>query len=418
MNRGCRLAREQKMQQRRLSGLWLCVSVVLAVVVAGCANFWKLPSDSGGGGTTSTTLSSGVFYVVDQTTSQLNAYSISSGTLESVSGSPYALPATPITIAVSSTGGYLYLATINGIYLYTIGSGGSLTLANNNNPISSDITSAMAVSGSWLVDAFITASGNVQLDAIPINSSTGLYAGSGGTPPLQSFALANAKVMPNQLVISPDGTNLFVALGAGGTLVVPFTAGNSNPIGATETTIGLASSNSEALSVAVDPTNRLLYVGQTNANSNSNPGGLFVFNYSTLGTGSTRSVPTQISGSPIATGGSAPNAILPVASGEYVYVANGGSNTESGNVAWFPITVSGSTYTIASGSNISSGIQPIALAEDSEDNFVLAVSTGGSTSSGDPDLEAYTISSGALTAAITSTTGTDPVGASAIVALP
>jgi hypothetical protein len=50
----------------------------------------------------------------------------------------------------------------------------------------------------------------------------------------------------------------------------------------------------------------------------------------------------------------------------------------------------------------------------------LAVSTGGSTMSGNPDLEAYVIStsSGALTSAIQSATGTDAVGAVAVAALP
>ena len=81
----------------------------------------------------------------------------------------------------------------------------------------------------------------------------------------------------------------------------------------------------------------------------------------------------------------------------------GTGNTSTGNVAWFPISVSGTTYTVA-GSNIASGIQPIGLAEDSDDKAPL--STGGST-----DLEAYTMSSGALTSAVTSKTGTDPVGA-------
>jgi hypothetical protein len=168
----------------------------------------------------------------------------------------------------------------------------------------------------------------------------------------------------------------------------------------------------------VDPTDRLFYIGETLANSAANSGGLRIFNYSSLGTGTPRSAPSQISGSPIASGGLAPNAILPIASGEYVYVANAQGATSTGNIAWFPITVSGTTYSIASGSTIATGIVPKGLAEDSDDNFALAVSTGGSTSSGDPDLEAYTMSSGALTAAITSDTGTDPVGAVAVAALP
>jgi hypothetical protein len=408
---------EPEMQMRRWSGLWLVLPVVVSVALAGCKGFWDLPtgSGSGGGGTTPTTLSSGPFYVVDQTTKQIAGYAISSGTLEALSGSPYAVPAAPACIAVAPGGGFLYVGTLNGIYLYTIASDGSLTLANGNAAISTDIAAAMVVSGSWLVDAFPTSSG-VQMNAIPIDSSTGLYAGSGGAPPFEAFNISSATV--KQMVLSPDGNNLFLALGAAGTIVIPFSTGSANPVGTTATTIGLVNSSGSALSVAVDPTNRVFYIGETLANSSGNSGGLRVFNYSSLGTGTRRSLPTQISGSPIASGGLSPNAILPIASGDYVYVANGAGTTAGGDVAWFPISVSGTTYTIAAGSSAASGIQPIGLAEDNEDNFVLAVSTGGSTSSGDPDLEAYTMSSGALTAAISSKTGTDPVGAVAIAAAP
>jgi 6-phosphogluconolactonase (cycloisomerase 2 family) len=399
-------AQGAKMKIGSLAGL----SLIAAAFLAGCAGFWDPPSSTSAT-TTPTTLSSGVFYVLNQTTKQIAAYSIASGKLQTISGSPYALSATPYCIAVAPGGGFLYVGTVNGIYLYTISSTGSLTLENGGSTISADIAQAMQVSGPWLVDAFTTASGAVQMDAIAINSTTGAYAGGGGTPPNQTFNVTNAAV--KQMVLSPDGKNLFVALGSGGTMVVPFTSGNANPLAATATTIGVQNSGGAALSVAVDPTNRLFYIGETLANSAANSGGLRVFNYSSLS-----STLTQISGSPIASGGLAPNAILPIASGDYVYVANGQGQTVAGNIAWFPITASGTTYTVAAGSSIASGVQPASLAEDSEDNFVLTGSTGGSTSSGSPDLDAYTMSSGTLTSALTSSTGTDPVGAIAIAPLP
>lgn len=387
-----------------------------ATLLAGCAGFWNAPTSTTTTTTTSTTLSSGVFYVLNQTTKQIAVYSISSGTLEQVSGSPYDLASAPNCIAIAPGGGFLYVGTVSGIYLYTIGSGGALTIGNGGTVISSDIPDAMEVSGSWLIDAFNpNTSGSVQLNAIPINASTGAYTGT-GVPPYQAFNVAGAAV--EQMALSPDGTNLFVALGAGGTIVVPVTSSsNSNPLGSSATVIAVANSSGSALSVAVDPTDRLFYIGETLASSGTS-GGLRVFNYSSLGTGTPRSTPTQVTGSPIASGGLSPHAILPIASGEYVYVANGQGNTGTGNITWFPISVSGTTYTIATGSAIASGIVPAGLAEDSKDNFVLAVSNGGSTSSGDPDLEAFTISSGALTAAITSETGTDPVGAVGVSALP
>ena len=389
---------------------WAGFELLVALCLTGCSGFWQAPSN-GSGGTTPTTLSSGVFYILNQSTKQIAAYSIVSGKLTAVSGSPYSLSAAPYSIAVAPGGGFLYVGTVNGIYLYSIGSSGALTIGNNSNAISTDIAAGMQVSGPWLIDAFTAASGVVQIDAIPINSSSGAYTGSGGAPPFQSFNITNASV--KQMVLSPDGTKLFVALGTGGTIVVPFATGNNNPLGNTAQTIAVANSSGSALSVAVDPSSRLFYIGETLANSSANSGALRVFNYSSLS-----GTLSQITGSPIATGGLAPNAILPEASGGYVYVANGTGSSSTGNVAWFPISVSGTTYSIATGSSISSGVQPMGLAEDSENNFVLAVSSGGSTSGGNPDLAAFTMSSGALTAAIKSTTGSDPVGATAIAALP
>lgn len=391
------------------------VLLAAATLLAGCAGFWDAPTSTSTTTTTPTTLSSGVFYVLNQTTKQIAAYFISTGTLEQVSGSPYNLSSAPNCIAIAPGGGFLYVGTVSGIYLYSIGSGGALTIGNGGAVISSDIPAAMQVSGSWLIDTFSPGTGSVQLDAIPINASTGAYTGL-GPEPSQTFKVTNASA--NQMVLSPDGTNLFVALQAGGTIVVPFTAGNSNPLGSSATVIPVVNNGGSALSVAVDPTNRLFYIGETNANSAADSGGLRVFNYSSLGSGTPRSAPTQITGSPIASGGLSPHAILPIASGEYVYVANGQGNTGSGNISWFDISVSGTTYTIAFSNGIAAGIVPAGLAEDNDDNFVLAVSDGGSTSSGDPDLEAFTLSSGALTPAIKSVTGTDPVGAVAVAALP
>ena len=391
---------------------WAALGLVITAILSGCKDFWDLPTSTTTTTTTPTTLSSGVFYVLDQTTKQLDAYVISSGTLDTVSGSPYTLPSAPTSIAVASNGLFLYVGTVNGIYLYTVGSGGALSIGNSGNPIATDIPAAMVISGSWLIDAFVTANNSPQIDAIAINPSNGLYDGPGGAAPSQVFGnITNAAI--KGMVLSPDDANLFVALGTAGTMVVPFLSGDANPIGATATSIPPANTGGSALSVAVDPstTPRVFYIGETAGTA----GELRVFNYSSLATPQNL---TQATGSPISSGGLAPNAILPLANGDYVYVANGTGTTSAGKIAWFPITAAGSTYTIAAGSSIASGIQPISLAEDSTGNFVLAVSTGGSTTSGNPDLGAYTLSSGALTLAIKSTTGTDPVGAVAVAALP
>jgi hypothetical protein len=164
--------------------------------------------------------------------------------------------------------------------------------------------------------------------------------------------------------------------------------------------------------VAVDPSSTpgLLYIGEVLGNSAGTSGGVRAFNYSSL---STPSSLTQASGSPIASGGTAPKFILPEAAGNYVYVANGAGPSSAGNVSGFAISASGSTYTITTGSTTAAGVQPLGLAEDSTGTFVFAVGSLGS-----PYFDAYTFdatTTGKLDSEVTSTTST---GSIAIVAAP
>lgn len=392
-------------------GRWLAILAAVSLL-AGCKGFWDLPAGTSTGGGKGA--SSGVFYVANQATDQVAAFSISSGKLSNVSGSPYVLSVQPRSLAVAPSGGFLYVGTLAaGTYLYSIGSGGALTIANGGQAVSFDLASAMAVdpSGSWLLDASPTQSGGVQVNAVPITST--------GTVDLtrteQSSAFNFTGAGVNGLAISPDGHYVFVAAGTAGTLVLPFAHGSSSPLNANSAvTIQPINTGGSDLSVAVDPSNRLLYIGETVENSSANSGGLRVFNYSSLGSGTLR----QAGGSPMASGGIAPTAILPLASGDYVYVANGTGLSKTGNIQGFAITAGGTatapTYTIATaGSSVQAGTQPAGLAEDNSGSYVLAINSGGS-----PDLNAYTMSTGALTSALTSNTGTDPVQASAIAAVP
>ncbi len=391
--------------------LILAASVlVTAGFAAGCGDFWQAPSGTSTTGCTTncTTASSGIFYILNSgTTPQVVGESIVSGTLTQLSGSPYAVVGVPYAIAISPTGGFLYVSSTAGIDLYPISSSGALGTATN---ISSDQAFAMKVdpSGTWLVDAQQGTSG-VQLDAIPI-TSTGAYE-SGSPVQTASFSVAGAAVQPGQLAISSDGAHVFVALGTGGTLVVPFNASAPFPAGTPGTTIQVTHASGSAVSVAVDPTTRLFYVGEVLGDSAGTAGGLRVFNYSSLG-----STLTQVTGSPFASGGLAPNSILPVATGDYVYVANG-AGTSAGNITGFAITAAGTsgapTYAVTTGSTASSGTLPDSLAEDNTGTFLLGVNASGS-----PLFDSYTFdttTAGLLDPQITANIGTAPV---AIVAVP
>jgi 6-phosphogluconolactonase (cycloisomerase 2 family) len=294
------------------------------------------------------------------------------------------------------------VGTATGIFLFNIGSGGALTLANGNNVISQDIATTMQVdsTGSWLVEA---GPNLAELLAIHINSATGVP-----TSNIEQNTLLPAATV-QQLAISPDNAHVFVALGSAGTEDVTFAAGNATPFGVTAN-LKVVNSAGAAVSVAVDPNNRLVYVGETAAISGSNAGGLRVIDYSTL---------QEVSGSPFATGGLAPYAIAPTRfgsnAGNYVYVANRTvSGSSNGSIAAYALTTSGTTSTLtAMGSTIAAGITPLGITQDNTGNYMLVVNSGGN-----PDLTAYTMSSGSLTSALTSATGTDPVQASAIAAAP
>jgi len=351
---------------------------------------------------TSNAGSSGIFYVLNQTTDQIVALSIASGQLTTIGA--VTPPSSPLAIAVAPNDKFLYVSTNIGIYLYTIGSTGALTLGNSSQAVSQYAAYTMQVdaTNTWLVDAV---SGVAQLNAVAINSSTGGLATPGESE--QHVALPSA--YPIQLAISPTDSStcadcyVFVAMGSGGTEIINFNPGNANPFGGTGT-VALANSAGGANTVAVDPSNRLLYVGETAAlPTATQTGGLRAF---TIASGGVTPL-----GSPYPSQGTGPSSILPSADGKYVYVANQSvSGSASGNIASFSVATSGLT-SISSVAAGTTGL--IGLAEDSTGSFLLAVDFAGS-----PDLEAYTMSSGTLTSVLSSTTGTDPVGAIAIAAAP
>lgn len=358
-------------------------------------------------GSCSTAGTSGNFYVLNQTTSQVVAMNIASGQVTTIAS--YTLPtAGALAIAIAPNGSFLYVSTVNGIYLYTIDtSDGALTLGNSGQPISSDPAYTMQVdsTNSWLVEAV---TGTTELFAVAIDSSSGGLATAGETE--QTFAGGLPASTPMQLAISPNDSSsctdcyVFVAMGPGGTEAIHFNPGNANPFG-TFGNPGVLHSPGGDNTVAVDPTNRLLYVGESNAlPSATQTGGLRVFTIGDTGV-------TEISGSPYAIGGTGPSGIRPTSDGNYVYVANEAvSGSSTGNIAGFSVATTALTSmgTVAAGPTGQMG-----LAEDSSGSYILAVDFAGN-----PDLEAYTLSTGTLTSTLTSTTGNDPVGAIAIAAAP
>jgi len=379
------------------------LALTVTLCVAGCSGFWDAPVNP----TPPTTLSSGFFYVLNFAASQVAGFSVKTGVVTAVTGSPTTLSAAPIAVTVAPNNAFLYVSTLSGIYLYSVAaSTGQITLGNGSQAVSADQAASMQVdsTNSWLIEAF---TGSPNLFAIHISPTDGTVV----TTIPASVALPAATIQ--QIAIAPNNAFVYVAMGTAGTAVVPFNAGNSNPFGSV-VTIPAKSSAGGAISVAVDPltttttTPRLLYIGETAATSGSNTGGLRVFNYSTL---------QEISGSPFAINGLAPSAILPFSTGKFVYVLNRQvSGSSTGVITGFSIAASNSTYTLTPlGKTFTVGTNPQSMVEDNTGNFIFAVNFGGS-----PDLTGYTIDStneGYLDNVISSATGTDPASAIQVAAL-
>ena len=387
------------------SWFWGCLAVA-AVCLTGCKGFWNAPPSTGGGGGT-TTLSSGDIYVLTVATSQMVGLFVNTGKLTALPGSPYPLSAAPIAITVAPNNAFLYVSTLGGIFVYNINtSTGQLTVGNSGQPISSDPATSMQVdsTNTWLVEGV---SGTSNLFAVHVNASTGLLASN-----TEQTAVLPATSL-EQVAVSPDNTFVLAAMGAGGTATIPFNPNNANPFG-TVGTIGVKNANGAALSVAFDPipsgstAPRLFYIGETVATSGSNTGGLRAFNFSTV---------KEISGSPYAIGGLAPSSILPLSTGDHVYVVSRQTSSgQTGVIAGFSITTSNSAFTLtALGSTFAAGTNPQSMVEDSTHQFVFAADFGGS-----PDLIGYvfdTTTAGNLDKVISGATGTDPVQAGAVAAL-
>jgi hypothetical protein len=359
--------------------------------------------------------SSANFYILNDPTSgspTITGESIISGVPTPISGSPWAAPTGPAAMAMAPNGNFLLVSGASGVFSYPISSGVLQTAVTAS---ADQLAAKIAIdqTDSWLVEAIpLTGNAGVQLNAHPISSTNGADATSSRPVATASFSASGASV--NQVIISPDNKYVFVALGSGGTLVVPFSSTAPFPSGINNSSyaIGVLNQGGSALSVAVDPSSspRLLYIGEVLGNSSGTSGGVTALNYSSL---STKDNLTQASGSPIASGGLAPNFILPEAAGNYIYVANGAGASSAGNVSGFAISASGSTYTITTGSTTAAGVQPLGLAEDSTGTFVFAVG-----SLGNPYFDAYTFdatTTGKLDSEVTSTTST---GSIAIVAAP
>jgi len=346
---------------------------------------------------------SGFFYVLSN--SSIAGYTTSSSALTAISGSSYSVSGAS-AIAVAPSGTFLYVASVgNGIVLYTINSTtGALTQGNAIFGDSASGTLQIDPSGKWLLDASLA--GNGTLTAYPITSS-----GAQDTTRAvqQVFPAGNAI---QEMAISPNGALISVALGSTGTQSFSFNANSNTPIGTGGSLITKPAGpvgQGAAISVAIDPQSRLLYIGELAAfTSNTNSGALRVFTITTDSSGA--SSLSELSASPYAPLGTDPHAILPDATGKFVYVASFQTGS-AGAITGYSVATTALTQI---GTTVSTGTQPYGLAEDSTDSFVLVVNNQGTV-----PLDAYTFDSTTVgqldPASVSGSLASNPI---AIVAIP
>ncbi len=336
------------------------------LLLSGCGEFFTpVNNNPTGGGTNS-------YVYVTNAGGTLAEYSLVSGVLTALSSSPITPTVAPTSVVVTPNNAFLYVGTSTGIFMYTIGSDGSLTEGNNDTVVylnqNGYTVASMAVdpTSSWLLVAY---QNQTELDAIPISPTTGLPTSDSAFVATLAFG-----TLAPQVAIAPANNNVFVALGSGGTEAIGFTptATTSSPWGKTGVKIALKAASTSATSVAVDPTSTYLYITEADISGKNAAGILRLFAIANLG--------TELTGSPYPTG-VGPSAVLAELSGKYVYV----TNATDGTISAYSFSSTTQALT-ALASTFPTEKSPVALVEDSSKTYIIDVGNGAN-----PNLWLYSI---------------------------
>lgn len=370
--------------------LALCLTFAGAVAgLTGCGDFFAKTTT-----TTCTTDCSSTtgdyLYVANAATAGpgIAAYDIASAALGTVSGSPFALTPLPSALAVNPADTYLYVGTTEGpMYVYTIGSGGALTIGNGGAAVATIPTTSMQVdsTGKWLIVAN-ESSPSVSVFAI---GTGGVLTVTNASP----VAVNSGTGVPDSLAITPNNEYVYVGLSAAGLETMTFSSTDGTLADAGhEATVDTVDA---VTAVAVDPTSKFVFATET---------GISAVRVFTIGTNGALS---PVSGSPFSVG-TGPSAVMVDSSGSYVYVTNRTANSSGTyTINGFALTNSG-TLSALSGSPYTTGAEPVGIVEDKSDTYVAVICQGGTTAL--PFLELYTLSGGPLVAStLTSEIGTSPV---------
>jgi 6-phosphogluconolactonase len=305
-------------------GSWKWVAVLLAAqALTGCAGFFVYPGSTSTGTTGTGGSTSDYAFVANSAANNddVNSYVLSSATLSAGTNSPDNIGHEPISMAVTPNDGYLYVASASGgIYGFSISSGGALSELNSGTTLTgAELPQSICISpdGDWLLELGAVSTGATS-------STIYVYQiGSGGTltavtPAAVQGANGTTVIQPESIKMSPNQNFVAVALGTGGVEVLPFSAG---VLSGGEVLVPPTASNGY-FAVAIDA-NNYLYVAGTIYSGSTTPG---IATFPVTVTNSVASVGSSTSNMNVA---SQPVAIDVSLNSNYVYVANQGASSIS-----------------------------------------------------------------------------------------
>lgn len=365
---------------------------VALLALASCGKFFPPLTSGGGGGGGGGSTAGDYLFAGNLGTSPptIAGFTIANSALSVTSGAPWQVSLEPTSLAVTPDDSYLYMGSAaGGIYVYTIGSGGALTIGNNGTPVATGVAPGILrvdPSGKWLLGA----------DALAGEAYV-FQIGSGGalTSISSSVVTLNATVAATDLEITPSGNYVFVADGTAGIYTLSFNS-TTGALAQVNSVLSPKQSGDADYGMAIAPSGGFLFAAETGI------GAVRVFSISSSG------VLAETAGSPVSTG-TGPFAVLVDSTGSYVYVAN----RTPGTISAFLLSNSGALTAIA-GSPFSTGSLPVAMVEDKSHTYVAVLCAGGN-----PDLQVFsfnTTTAGALQSFATAKTGTDPTEASSLAA--
>ena len=360
------------MTETRKPLLALALLVTLAMVMAGCGNFFvdNTPANA-----------AKFAFVGNNGGGNASAYTVgSNGALANAPGSPFGAATNPNAIDADASGRFVYVANnAGGISAYTINrTDGSLGAVAGSPFTPGNGYLGLAVDPAGRYVFALTTAGN--LEAYTINNTNGVLTINGS-------AVAVASAISNSVVEDPSGNFVFVAVGAAGVVPLKIQTAGTLVAGSVQPPAPCTAANR----VAVTPNAKFAYITDgTNVC-------IFGINSST---GALTVVSGGSGGSPVATGGTTPTGLAADSTGSFFYVTNAGTNT----VTAFKIGSDGRLATIA-GSPFAAGTTPVDVNSDPSGQFLYVVNSG----SGNVSMYTINATTGVLTDRGTAGAGTTPV---------